>query len=111
MASYLVLATFWGIWASENSAYRPWLWLLLSLAGSAAWLLSSRQDVGLGATTGAVCGQALALFFLLAMIAKAAFNGWWIPAVVSVLALFGEMWLVKRWYFSRASKSFHEKAG
>ena len=97
-------STFWLALAFENATYRPWLWLIVSLAASAAWLLSSRQDVGLGATAGAVLGQALALLFLLGMMVKALVNGWWIPAIVTVVALFAEIWLIKRWYFSREAR-------
>lgn len=96
-----MLSIFWPALAPEISSYRPWLWLLASLAVSAAWLLSSRQDVGLGATAGAVLGQAVALFVLLGMLVKSLLLGWWIQALISAAALSGQIWLVKRLHFSR----------
>jgi len=51
----------------------------------------ARQDVGLGATAGAVLGQVLALFFLIGMTVKALSRGWWIQALISAAALCGEI--------------------
>jgi len=90
--------------ASGSWSYQPWLYLLLSLACSAGWLLSSRQDVGFRAIAGAVLGQLLALFFLIGMIVKALLSHWWTQAVISAAALSLEIWLVNRWYFRREPK-------
>jgi len=99
-----MLSVVWLASAPEYAAYQPWEWLLASLAASAAWLLSSRQDVGLGAKTGTVLGQFLALFFLLGMMVKALLSDWWIQAAISAAALSLEIWLVRRWYFRTEPK-------
>ena len=89
---------------ADSSTYRPWEYLVLSLACAAVFLVSSRQDIGLGATTGVIFGQVMALFVLIAMTVKALLGQWWIEAVISTAAFCAELWLVKRWYFSGQPK-------
>jgi hypothetical protein len=78
----------------------PWQYLLLALVVSGVFLISSRQDVGLGAAIGAGFSQFMALFVLVALVVTALVSKWWIEALVGIAALCVEAWLTKRWWFS-----------
>ena len=88
---------------STTQPHRPWQELLLCLATSAMFLISSRQDATVGTVIASVFGYFMALFVLAVTIVKATVSGWWIEAVIGAVGLCAELWLLKYWRFSRDS--------
>ena len=75
----------------------PWWYLLMSLTTSAVLLLSGRQDRSLGSAWGEFLSLFMAVFALVAMVLKALFSAWWMVAVIALVALGTETWLINRW--------------
>jgi hypothetical protein len=92
MVHLLAVAT-----STPVGGYHSWQYLLIALAISLVFLLSSREDRNLGVGIGEFLSLFIALFALAAMLVKALTSAWWTEAFATSAALCVEIWLIKRW--------------
>jgi hypothetical protein len=86
--------------AALGAGWRPVVGQLLA---SGVLLLSSYQDIGLRARTGAAFGFFMALAFVTSALATAVWAKLWGGVAICAVALCFEAWLIRRWCSRRAS--------